>query len=152
MFNLTKSQILEGGVSQILKTNSSSQEKGLVLTRRDAVEMIQNRERILRATGRVELSFDVIEKLARKFCTSSFISQDDYAEILNELMDVFYSLKNESASEIPDDILIERMYDAFENTCEGCIELLSGKEMRRILKGCTPIYSLMNGEADEEWN
>lgn len=149
MTNLIRMESLESGIRQIMAVNKETEKYGLTLTRADAVEIISNRERILKATGRIELSYEVIKKFIELFSSSSYISQDEYASVINELLEVFYYLKNESNDDIPDDILIERLKDVFENKCGGCIELISGKELMYIIRN----YNRKEGfGGEEEWN
>lgn len=122
-FNLTK--LSESYVNELFKINEQINENGLSITLEDAKQIINTRDRVLNNYGRVELSFQVTEKLMRVFSNSTFINQNNYVGIINDLQETFYYLRNETKDTISDVELIELMKDLFENSCEGSIELLN---------------------------
>lgn len=121
-------------VNEILQINEESQEYGLRLTPSEAEEIIKVRNDVLQSIGRVELSTDVIKKLIQSFCTSSYINQEEYASTLNDLLEIFYYMKNEMEDCIGDDELINIMKDFFENYCHGSLELLEGRELESFAR------------------
>ena len=66
----------------------------------------------------------VIEKLIYAFCDSPYIYQENYADTLSRLQDIFYLYKNESMDELTDDELIEYMRKSFDETCQGSLDYL----------------------------
>lgn len=93
----------------------------MVLTPQDVEMMMAARSQVLYSYGRVELSIEVTKELIEIFSTSSFIQQENYADILNELHEIFYYLKNETEDRIGDMKLLHRMKEVFEEDCkQGC--------------------------------
>jgi hypothetical protein len=83
-------------------------------------------------SGRVEFGGGIIEKLITAFCNSPFLSQGNYAETLNELVETFYYFKNDSLDSISDDELIAIMRRYFDMNCRGSIELLQSRELETL--------------------
>ncbi|MNI61826.1 hypothetical protein D3C73_1171150 [compost metagenome] len=89
--------------------------------------MMVARNQVLYSYGRVELSIEVTKELIEAFSSSSFIQQENYADTLNELHEIFYALKNDTEDRISDMKLLHRMKRMFEEDCEGSLDLLRGR-------------------------
>lgn len=113
-------------VNQIMKTNEESKENGLTLTKEDATALVAARGDTLREERRVEFGDSISPKLIRAFADSSFINQEDYAEIIARLQEIFFLYKNESMDMVSDDELLGIMKNAFENESGGNLEYLEG--------------------------
>lgn len=111
-------------VNEILEMNNESREFGLELTPQDAVQLLEARDRSLQQLGRIELGIGVSKSIIRSFCSSSYISKEEYVPALNELYEIFHYMKNETEDKIGDDEVIWVMKDYFENSCGGSLELL----------------------------
>ena len=118
--------------NEILSCNEVTSEYGLKLTREDVKELIKTRNIALKKTGRIEFNGEVIDKIILKFCKSPFISQYNYNDTINELVEIFYNYKNEMLDYLSDDELIEIMQEFFDGYCQGSLELLEGKILYRI--------------------
>ncbi len=114
---------------EIMKTNEFSEEFSLKLSENDIKEIIKTRNTALKISGRIEFNGQIITKIIKKFCDSSYISQCNYMDTINELVEIFYDYKNETLDLIGDDELIEIMKKYFEGYCQGSLELLEGKVM-----------------------
>lgn len=80
--------------NELLKINEKSSAYGLILTEEDVEEIIKSREYSLKTYGRIDLNMDVTKKLINKIYTPQYTDKDDYVEIINDLQDIFYYLKN----------------------------------------------------------
>jgi hypothetical protein len=135
MFDAMNAALKEMQIQEILDLNQTSAKYGLTLTPADVTEIITARNQALQSFGRVELDLEIIRKLILNFCDSSLIAQEDYAATLEELLEVFYYLKNETDDTIGDDALLHIIKDFFENTCGGSLELLRGQELDEFVRG-----------------
>lgn len=129
------------GLQVVLETNEEARKHGLELSVQDAKEITGARNEILLGLGRVEFGSDALSKLISAFCTSSYISRDDYASTIVDLLEVFYWLKNASEESISDGRLIQAMQYLFEETCAGSIELLKDlvpQDYTRVLQKIGP--------------
>lgn len=118
--------------NEILKCNEKTEEYGLSLSNNDVKEIIQTRNVALKKSGRLEFNGQIINKIIEKFCDSPYISQYNYSETINELVEIFYNYKNETLDYIGDDELIEIMKKYFDEYCQGSLELLEGKVLYKI--------------------
>ena len=107
--------------NDLLKINDESSAYGLILTPQDVEEIIKSRGYSLKNYGRIDLNMDVTKKLINKIYTSQYTDKDDYVEIINDLQDIFYYLKNETLDEISDNEIIDIIVEFYEKT-SGRIE------------------------------
>lgn len=119
---------------QLMELNETTIQKGLVLSEPEIRELLDTRNKSLMDNSRIELGIGVLPKIIDKFSDSSFIYQSNYAETINELVEIFYYIKTESYDKISDNDLIDIMWDFFENKCYGSIELMTGRELEILLK------------------
>ncbi|MDV3428056.1 MAG: DUF6323 family protein [Bacillota bacterium] len=135
-------------VTEIIKCNEITCRYGLILSKKEAQELVKTRETALCSNGRIEFSGGVINKLIIEFCDSPYISQDTYTETLNELIETFYYFKNETLDEISDDELISLMKKYFDKNCEGSIELLENRELETLAHNIR--YGINEEDSDED--
>ena len=119
-------------VAEITSCNDFTSRFGLALSPTKAQELVETRAEVLTRHGRIEFGGGVIEKLIIAFCDSPFLSQSNYSETLNELIETFYYFKNESLDSISDDELISVMKTYFDNNCRGSVELLQSRELETL--------------------
>lgn len=132
IFALTRS---EGEARALTKLNRQTERYGLTLSRAQAVSLVRAREASLRARGRVEFGESATAKVIAAFCDSPYITRDGYTETLIELTDAFYAYKNETDDQIPDEDILAYMRRAFDGSCQGSIELLTGRALFDLTRG-----------------
>lgn len=146
--------IQKQAVNEIVKCNDYTERFGLVLTQKQAIELVETRSLSLRDNGRIEFGGGVIDKLIKEFCDSPYISMHNYESTLHELIEMFYYYKNETMDLISDDELIKFMKSSFDGICQGSLDLLSGRELFRLAKnlryGLPADYTEENYTDDEE--
>lgn len=131
--DLFESNLLEKQVfNEIIQCNEFTRKYGLKLCKEDVKEIINTRNTALQKSGRIEFNGQIINKIITAFCDSPYISQYNYSNTINELVEIFYNYKNETLDYISDDELIEIMKDKFDNYCQGSLELLEGKALYKI--------------------
>lgn len=131
---LPSAMMNKAAVAEILNCNTLTSTYGLVLSRTESEELVEARSEALSSTGRIEFSGGIINKLIIAFCDSPFLSQYNYSETLNELIETFYYYKNETLDEISDDDLILWMKCFFDKSCQGSIELLQNRELEALAR------------------
>lgn len=131
--NLFENNSLEKQVfNEIVSCNELTREYGLTLNEEDIKEIIKTRSVALERSGRIEFNGQIVNKIIISFCDSPYISQYNYSETINELVEIFYNYKNETLDYLSDDELIEIMKSYFDNYCQGSLELLEGKVLYKI--------------------
>lgn len=136
-------------IANIKKCNEYTNQYGLLLSDNQISNLLERRKETLKETGRIEFRVGIIDKIIKEFCDSPYIEQENYAETLYELIDIFYEYKNETMDLITDDELIEFMKKSFDGVAQGDLEYLSGTVMYRmrenLLRG-KPIDYIEEGE------
>ncbi len=113
-------------LAQILETNQYTEKFGLALSQESAELLTAERLDVLKKERRVEFGQSILPKIIYAFCDSSFITQENYRDILSRLQEIFYCYKNEMLDEITDDELLEFMREQFETVCFGDLNYLEG--------------------------
>lgn len=128
------SLVQKQAATEIMDCNQFSLNYGLILTMEQATELVETRSVSLRANGRIEFGGGVIDKLIHAFAPSPYLTRQNYATTLHELTELFYYFKNEMDERISDDALISFMAKAFDNPCQGSLELLAGRELPNLIR------------------
>ena len=117
-------------VDRILACNEEIRKYGLVLTEQQALALVETRTNALKENKRIELNGGIVDKLILAFCDSPYIEKDTYTDVLQELIYLFYDLKNNTWDTVPDDDIIHFLKSTFNTRCHGSLELLSGEALR----------------------
>ena len=137
-------------ITNIKKCNEYTSQYGLVLSDNQISNLLERRKETLKETGRVELREGIIDKLIKEFCDSPYMNQENFANNLYELIEIFYEYKNETMDLITDDELIKFMKNSFDGIAQGDLEYLYGTVMYKmrenLLKGKPLDYSVEEGE------
>ena len=121
--------------NDILALNGELAENGLFLTPVQAAELADTRSRALIDNERVELAGGgAVIKIIRKFSTSAYVDSSNFASLMNDLTEIFYYVKTETMDKVNDELLIDTMFEFFENLCNGDVSLLGGRELDSLLR------------------
>ena len=149
---LNSNFIQKQSINEILKMNEKSAKYGLTLTEQQAIALVKTRSDSLKNAGRIEFNGGIIDKLILAFCDSPYITQENYEDLLHELVDIFYSFKNETVDRISDNDLIAFMQKSFNGTCCGSLELLSARELPTLARKLNCIHVTdLSEEIDDEY-
>ena len=99
------------------------------LTKNMVSELIVNKNNLLKSIGLIEINNNVLKLIIKYFSLSSYIDKYNYNEVINELVEVFYTYRTYLSNKISDKQIIEYLYYHFENTCNGVVVLLYDKMM-----------------------
>jgi len=119
---------------ELLACNGRTAPYGLTLTLTDIEELAQGHIDALRSAGRVEFGGGVLQKLVDAFCDSPYLTQDNYAQALSELQEIFYYYKGESMERLSDDDLIGAMKEVFDGRAQGSLEYLAGTSLEELCR------------------
>jgi uncharacterized protein YbcC (UPF0753/DUF2309 family) len=152
IINLFENTSLEKHVfNEIIQCNEITRDYSLKLTEDDVKEIMKTRTIALEKSGRIEFNGQIITKIITAFSDSPYISQHNYSDTINELVEIFYNYKNETLDYIGDDELIEIMKDYFDDYCQGSLELLEGKVLYKIadnIRNGVKDYTNLDSEKD----
>lgn len=114
-------------LKKILELNKITDSISLTLTREEAIELINDRNNIIKELGRVEVGKGVLGKIIYEFYDSPYIYKDNYVETLRELVYSFYLFQNELSYTLTDEQILKHMKDSFNNECKGDFLILNDK-------------------------
>ena len=101
------------------------QRSGMRLSGADAIRLMEAHHCALESTGRIEFDGGTLEALIDAFADSPWIDRAELPQVLCDLTELFYHLKNETNDRIPDEILIELMRQRFDSPCRGSVQMLT---------------------------
>ena len=133
-FGMIKAIDKKQEITALQECNQFTKTFGLILSDSDIQMLIEERFQSLKSNGRIEFGEGVLKKLVFEFCDSSYVLQDNFAETIQCLQEMFYYYKNESLDEYSDDELIGIMKDYFEHECQGSIEYLQESKLEDICR------------------
>lgn len=121
-------------VADIVKCNEKINRFGLTITAADANQLVKTRNESLINNGRIEFGGETVKSLILHFCDSPHLSQEEFAPVLHELIEIFYYFKNETLDRLSDDELITLMKKYFDGQSGGSLELLKGRELEQLAR------------------
>lgn len=107
----------------LYELNSLTLNKGLSLSRKDIKELINTKNEVLKYTGRVEVQ-PIIEEIVFEFYNSYYIDKDNYKEVINELIRIYYMYTSYFDNRLTSEEIIKYMSKEFNGRCNGEIVLL----------------------------
>lgn len=105
--------------------NDRTKEFGLILTEEQIENLIDVRKYALSDNSLLEIGSSILEDIILEFYTSPYISKIDYDETLYELVNIYYTLREQFNYRIPDAYIIKLMREHFDDDAYGSTELLS---------------------------
>lgn len=120
--------------NKLVECNKFLNKYGLSLSSKDINSIIERRTLALKNNKRIELDGGIIDKVIREFFDSPYISNDNFVETINEVIELFYYYKNETNDSISDDDLLRLMREHYDNFAHGDLDYLSRNFFRRNKK------------------
>lgn len=134
-FNLT---ITNGNanseISKIKEYNTFLVKYGLNLSELEIKQIIEKKNESLKRSGRIEFEGCIADKMIKAFCDSSYVNQENFADTICELIEIFYYYKTETKNLIADDELINFMRKYYDEIACGDVEYLANKVLEKIKK------------------
>lgn len=117
-------QKTENDVAIVINMNQKINHFGITLSDQEAKEIVLQRNESLKKHGRVEFGEGILSKLIFEFCDSKYIENDQFADTISKLTDIFYRFQNRSGDTLSDDEMLHFMKEQFEGVCRGDLEYL----------------------------
>lgn len=127
-------------LERVMACNEKTTAFGLTLTEEDAGKLMACRRDSLRAQMRVEFGTGILPEIIETFCDSPYIQQENYAEVIAELQEIFYLYKNESGDNLTDDELLSFMKEQFDGVCSGSVSYLAETCLERFARAIRSGY------------
>ena len=114
------------------RCNQRSEPFGLALSRTELEDLAIQGQQALMDTGRMEFGAGCLEGLIAAFCASPYLRQEDYAETLGELQEIFYHWKNACRDQAGDQEILSAMAVAYDQVARGSTDYLAGLDREEI--------------------
>lgn len=112
--------------------NQKTAQYSLSLSEPQLQTLLEQRNLVLKRTGRIELGEGILIKLMETFCSSPYLSQHNYETTLKKLQELFYYFKNESMEQLSDDELLRIMKDYFDHKAHGSLDYLANTLLETV--------------------
>ncbi len=133
----------------LTELNSTTASYGLFLTVHLINDLCNAVQKSLIESERIEIGSGVLPLIASEFCSSVFIRQDNYANVLEDVINIFFKVKTAVCDTISDKNLIRLLKDYYENKAYGSVELMREKDIDILVKYIEMEYGQkMNASAD----
>ena len=120
--------------NELSALNEHTASYGLVLTENDVRSLTEARNDCLSSCGRVEFGKPIFIKLAQALCSSPYISSKNYTEIIIQIQDTFFTLKNDLSTSVSDDEIIDALVMIFNEAAHGSPDFLNSVSTDDVLK------------------
>lgn len=127
-------------VARILNCNEKTNYFGLTLTKEEVQMLLIRRKEVLETQQRIELGESILPKLIDTFCDSPYLEEENYADTIAELMEIFYLYKNETLDRVTDEELLNFMAEQFNHVCFGSTEYLCETCLERFARAVRSGY------------
>ena len=129
-------------INNLINMNEITKDKNLVLSKEEILMLIENKNNTLKDIGRIEVGKSIIDDIVYAFYDSEYIDSDNYFEIINELINIFYMYQDKISDYLIDTEIIEYLRNSFDEL-GGSLELLGSVSFEKLNT------KIMYGECDE---
>lgn len=99
--------------------NDDIAEHGIVLSEEDCKDIAEFRHEALLESDRVEVGLGIAGRIVREFADSGYVDQHSFRQVVEDLLECFYTLKNETEDKATDDQVMEFLHYLFETAVGG---------------------------------
>lgn len=122
--NLLKENAIQKETDQILENMQNNHKTGLLLTRKEVFQLCEKRNAVLVQCGRLELNGGIMDQLIDVFMDCPYITRDEFADVMEEVIEVFYTMKNECSDLIDDQTMMHYMRKQLDES-HGVVVMMS---------------------------
>ena len=105
--------------NQLMQLNDSIAENGVVLSQADCKDIAEFRRDALIESERLEIGLGIVGRIVTEFSDSGFVDQNNFRQVIEDLLECFYTLKNETEDRASDDQVMEFLHYLFEVSVGG---------------------------------
>lgn len=106
-------------IGELKMLNCKIGEHGLVLSDADCRELAEFRRDVLNECDRVETGLGAVGTIVEQFADSGYVDQRNFKQVVEDLTECFYTLKNETEGKASDDQVMEFLHYLFETAVGG---------------------------------
>ena len=118
----------------LLELNGTTAEYGLFLTVKQINKLSDAVTKALRESDRIEFGAGILPVIAEEFSTSVFVTRENYAELLENLVYIFFQVKTAVCDTVADKDLVRLLKDYYENKAMGSVEVIGERDIDLLVK------------------
>ena len=122
--NLLKENAIQKETDQILENIQNNHKTGLLLTRKEVFQLCEKRNEVLVLCERLELNGGIMDQLIDAFMDCPYITRDEFADVMEEVIEVFYIMKNVCLDLIDDQTMMHYMRKQLDES-HGVVVMMS---------------------------
>ena len=122
--NLLKENAIQKETDQILENIQNNHKTGLLLTRKEVFQLCEKRNAVLVQCERLELNGSIMDQLIDAFMDCPYITRDEFADVMEEVIEVFYAMKNVCLDLIDDQTMMRYMRKQLDES-HGVLVMMS---------------------------
>ena len=122
--NLLKENAIQKETDQILENMQNNHKTGLLLTREEVLQLCEKRNAVLVLCERLELNGGIMDQLIDAFMDCPYITRDEFADVMEEVIEVFYAMKNVCLDLIDDQTMMRYMRKQLDES-HGVLVMMS---------------------------
>ena len=122
--NLLKENAIQKETDQILENMQNNHKTGLLLTREEVLQLCEKRNAVLVLCERLELNGGIMDQLIDAFMDCPYITRDEFADVMEEVIEVFYIMKNVCLDLIDDQTMMHYMRKQLDES-HGVVVMMS---------------------------
>lgn len=104
---------------QLISLNDEIAEHGITLSEADCKDIAEFRHDALVECERVEVGLGAAGRIIREFANSGYVDKYNFRQVVEDLLECFYTLKNETEEKANDDLVMEFLHYLFEEVVGG---------------------------------
>lgn len=104
---------------QLISLNDEIAEHGITLSEADCKDIAEFRHDALVESERVEVGLGAAGRIVREFADSGYVDKHNFRQVVEDLLECFYTLKNETEEKANDDLVMEFLHYLFEEVVGG---------------------------------
>ena len=118
-------------INNLVKMNEITKDKDLVLSQKEILMLIENKNNTLKDIGRVEIGKSIIDDIIYAFYDSDYIDSSNYFDTIDELINIFYMYQDKFSDYLTDEEIIEYLRNNFDEM-GGSLELLGSVSFDKL--------------------
>ena len=118
----------------LVELNGTTAEYGLFLTVKQINRLSDAVGKALRESDRIEIGSGILPVIAEEFCTSVFVTRENYAQLLEDLIYIFFQVKTAVCDRVSDKDLVRLLKDYYENKAMGSSEVIGERDIDLLVK------------------
>lgn len=134
LYELTGKLTTQKSINNIISLNDKTEKYNLSLTEAQAVELIETKTMMLKETERIEFGGNTVEDIIKAFCDSPYLDRRNYELTLHSLIELFYTIKDETHDIVSDKDIIKFMKTCFNGICGGSMNALEGDCVPKLIR------------------